>query len=216
MAFKRNEVTCVYLALNSAQYNTPMKNHNDKGKIIIIGGLFFLIPFLALVIIAFKGFKMFLPVGSLVVDGLHIHSIFGAATLGIVTILVIVLLSYLFGLFIMNGFMKRYNDSIEEKLFIFFPNFQMIKYQLLGNGKNPMKESWKAIVVEDEGKWCIGFITGETDTHLSIFLPDAPRISSGQVFYKRKDEARFTEVPMSVAMSSLSKFGKGELMDCLP
>ncbi len=180
---------------------------------IIIGGIFFILPILAIVVLITRGVKLLIPVGNQLVDLLHIHTLFGAATISIVSILLLIIIAYLSGLLLTKGFFRRWNNAIEEKLFLLFPNVQMLKYQMMDDTAALLDKKWDAILLEEDGSFTIAFITDESyGSVLSLYIPDAPRIDAGQVRYIKHSECTFHPISMKMAMKALSHFGRNQAL----
>ena len=181
---------------------------------IIIGGVFFLLPVLGIVVLLTRGVKILVPVGNKVVDLLHIHTLFGAATITIVSLLLLLLIAYLSGWMLSKGFFRRWNNAIEEKLFLLFPNVQMLKYQMMDDTAAFLDKKWDAILLEENGAFTIAFITDQSyGSVLSLYIPDAPRIDAGEVRYVKHTECKYHPISMKLAMRALGHFGRDlELM----
>lgn len=178
---------------------------------IIIGGVFFLLPVLGIIILLTRGVKILVPVGNKVVDLLNIHTLFGAATITIISILLLLIIAYVSGWMLSKGFFRRWNNAIEEKLFILFPNLQMLKYQMMDDTAAFLDKKWDAILLAEDGGYTIAFITDQSYGEvLSLYIPDAPRIDAGQVKYIKHSECEFHPISMQMAMKALGQFGRNQ------
>ena len=114
---------------------------NKSSRALIFGGLFFIIPFL-LVIFAWKQLHQILkPISTKISDTLDLHTIFGPASIIIVTLLLVLLLCFIAGFLIEKGIVKNWSASLEKKLFVFMPSLQMLKFRLIGD-KNSIIQNW--------------------------------------------------------------------------
>ncbi|WP_417608382.1 hypothetical protein [Owenweeksia hongkongensis] len=180
---------------------------------IIIGGIFFLLPVLAILVLVTRGIKILLPVGNKLVNALNIHSLFGAATITVVSLVLLLIIAYLSGLLLSKGFFRRWNNAIEEKLFLLFPNVQMLKYQMMDDTAAFLDKKWDAILLEEDGSFTIAFITDESyGSVLSLYIPDAPRIDAGEVRYVKHSACTFHPISMKMAMKALSHFGRNQAL----
>ncbi|MDU8885337.1 hypothetical protein RXV94_04130 [Yeosuana sp. MJ-SS3] len=175
---------------------------------MIVGGLFFMVPLLLVLVVTTKIFQIVLPFGRKISNVLDLHSVFGKASVTIVCIILILLICLISGLLIEKGFVKKWSNSVEEKLFIHFPSLQMLKYRLIGDKKSVINELWQAVLVYEDGGYSIAFITESTEKFVTLFFPDAPKIDAGQVKYIPKEEFKYIPITMKEAMSSLYSFGK--------
>ena len=180
---------------------------------IIIGGVFFLLPVLAILVLITRGIKILLPVGHKLVEILNIHSLFGAATISIISVVLLLIIAYISGLLLSKGFFRRWNNAIEEKLFLLFPNLQMLKYQMMDDTAAFLDKKWDAVLLEENGGYTIAFVTDESyGSVLSLFIPDAPRIDAGEVRYIKHSECTFHPISMKMAMKALSHFGRNQAL----
>lgn len=180
---------------------------------IIIGGIFFLLPVLAILVLLTRGIKILVPVGYKLVDILNIHSLFGAATISIISLVLLLIVAYISGLLLSKGFFRRWNNAIEEKLFLLFPNLQMLKYQMMDDTAAFLDKKWDAVLLEENGTYTIAFVTDESyGSVLSLFIPDAPRIDAGEVRYMKHSACTFHPISMKMAMKALSHFGRNQAL----
>lgn len=176
---------------------------------LVIGGLFFMLPLLIIILAGGKIIQILLPVGRWLSKTLALHSVFGAASVLIACLFLILLICFFSGLLIQKGFVRKWSDSVEEKLFIHFPSLQMLKFRIIGDQENAIYEFWHAILLEEDNSFNIAFITEESDDFITVFIPDAPKADAGEVRYIKKSQAKYYPITMQQAMSSLYGFGKG-------
>ncbi|QLE00692.1 hypothetical protein HX109_03610 [Galbibacter sp. BG1] len=187
-----------------------MKFFNKSTNAVILGGIFFLIPLLLIILLITHALQLLLPIGRKIVELLHIHSLFGAATVTIVTILIIVLVCYLSGFLVQKGLVNDWGQKVEDKLFLFFPSLQILKYRLLGDklSQNNDSDNWKAILLKEDVYYRIAFIISEEKDVLNIFIPDAPRMDAGEIRHFKMKDCEYVTISMKDAMNSLNSFGR--------
>lgn len=194
-----------------------MKIIGQPVKAAILGGAFFLLPLLAIVVLFGRGFKILVPISHKITHSLNIERLFGAATILIISILLIAVICYLSGIIVAKGFFNRWNSAIEEKLFLLFPNFQMIKYQMMDEEQEFVFRQWEAVLLEENESYKVAFITDRDPSgFLALYIPDAPSIASGELIFVKKENCRLHPISMKMAMNSLGHFGRksgiGELL----
>ncbi|MEL4306642.1 hypothetical protein [Joostella sp. CR20] len=186
-----------------------MKIFNKSTNAIILGGIFFLIPLLLFIVLITHAIQLAMPLGRKLVEVFHIHSVFGAATVTIFTIAILVFICYLSGYLVQKGLVNDWGQKVEDKLFLFFPSLQILKYRLLGD--KPVQESddnWKSILLKEDNFYRIAFITSFEKGFYSIFVPDAPRMDAGEIRFIAETEITFIPISMKDAMNSLNSFGR--------
>ncbi|GAA4322475.1 hypothetical protein GCM10023115_50560 [Pontixanthobacter gangjinensis] len=138
-----------------------------------------------------------------------IESIFGTATIGLLGIIFVLLICFLSGYLIHLGLLKKWNSSLEETAYTLFPALRRFKFRFF-NEDEDSDDSWESILLKREEAFQIAFITFKSDNgYLSIFIPDAPEISNGEVILLREAECIYKHIPRQEAMKLLVKFGKG-------
>lgn len=183
---------------------------SQSTRTLLIGGLLFLIPVLLLIILTKKALQLFLPIGHKVATLIGIETLFGAATVTIVSIILLFVLCFLGGLLVQKSAFRQWSTKMEEQLFSLFPTFQMIKYQLINENNYTLENSWEPILLQDKKEFRIAFITDRSNAgYFSIFIPDAPRIESGELRYIPVEYCIYFPISMRQAMRALSGFGKG-------
>lgn len=175
----------------------------------LIIGVFFMLPVLLIVVLATRIITVLKPLGSKIAQIFDLHSIFGQASVLIVSILLFLGICILCGYFIQKGIFKKWSNSIEEQLFIYFPSLQVLKYRMIENKANVINEFWQAILLEEEEHFNIAFITEKSDLFLTLYIPDAPKIDAGEVRYVKRENINYYPISMHDAMLALYNFGKG-------
>ena len=186
-----------------------MKIFNKSTNAVILGGIFFLIPLLIFIVLITHAIKLATPLGRKLVDIFNIHSVFGAATVTIFTVAILVFICYLSGYLVQKGLVNDWGQKVEDKLFLLFPSLQMLKYRLLGD--KPAKkddDNWKSILLKEDIFYRIAFITSYKDGFFSVYVPDAPRMDAGEICFIAKVDIEFIPISMKDAMNSLNSFGR--------
>lgn len=186
---------------------------SKPSRAILIGGALFAFPLLLLIVLINKAIQLLLPFARKLVDVLGIHSLFGAATITITCVVVIVLICFISGILLEKGFLRSWSVTVEEKLFLFFPGFQVIKFELMAENK-PEKHHWQPILLQENSSYRVAFITDQQISgFFCVYLPDAPKIDAGEVLYIRKEDCHYVPITMRQAIRSLHRFGRGFPID---
>lgn len=176
---------------------------------IIVGGVFFMLPLLAAIVLLTRGVRLVVPLGEKLSGWLHLQNQFGAAAVFIVSIVILLLIAYLSGLLVSRGVLKQWGGAVEEKLFLLFPNFQVLKYQMLDDSQKFVNSKWESVLLDDNGAYNLAFITDKSNPEvLAFFIPDAPRPDAGEIRYMLRKDCTYHAIPMKSAMKALTAFGK--------
>ncbi len=186
-----------------------MSAFKKSARVLIFGGLFFMIP----IIIGFVLFKHFYqiltPLAKRISHVFQLNSIFGSATLLIICILLFLIICFIGGYLIEKGILKKWSATFEKKLFVFFPSLQIIKFRLIGDQDTVINEFWQAILFKEDSYYKIAFITDTQEKFLAIYIPDAPKLDAGEVRYVDIEMFEYYPIRMKQAMSAIYDFGGG-------
>ncbi len=176
---------------------------------ILSGGILFLIPLTILVFLFGKFYAMIHPLAEKLGEVFGEHVFLGVTTVSVTGFVIILLLAYLSGWLLQRGLLNFWGPKMEETLFRLIPSLQMFKYRVLPEA-DIEKLLWKAILLPEDNYFRIAFITDDSQPdHLSIFVPDAPRMDAGEVRLIKKSEFKGIEISMKKAMNGLYHYGRG-------
>ncbi len=189
--------------------NTALMSFFKKStQAVILGGIFLVIPVVLIIIVIKHALQLVRPVGKDVMATLNIHSVFGVATLTIVSLIIITLFCYVAGLLIQVGLVKQWSKKMEQHLFLIVPSLQVLKYRLIDENTTPAGTVWKAIMIRDGDFFLLGFITDEgDDKFMSVLIPDAPNMGGGEIRFIEKATSEYYPISMKSAMNTLNTFG---------
>ncbi|WP_053990147.1 hypothetical protein [Mangrovimonas sp. TPBH4] len=180
-----------------------------SSRSVLIGGLFFMVPALIVIMLFGKALKLILPLAKTLSNIFDLHSVFGTASVTLMSIVLLFLICAAVGLFLQKGFVTKWSPQTEQRLFFHFPSFQMLKYRLLDDSQLENSDLWQAILLKEDHHYTIAFITDDTHpNYLALYLPDAPKMDAGQIRYVLKSECEYFPITMKQAMNALHDFGK--------
>ena len=179
-------------------------------RYIITGVLFIVIPLVVLVLLFGKAIAFIRPLGHTLTVKFQLASVFGPGAVLFVSTLIVLLLSLVFGYFIVNGFLKTRSNKLEAVLFYNFPAFQMMKYRFIDEDDYRKQNFWEPILLKDDTTYNIAFITDRSQPNfLSIYVPDAPKMDAGEVRYMLTADCEYISITMKQAINGLRNFGAG-------
>ncbi len=178
-------------------------------RTLILGGVLFLFPIVILIVIILKALHLVRPVVRKLAGILGIETIFGTATLGLLGIVFILILCFISGYLIHLGLLKKWNSTFEDAVYTFFPSLRRLKFRFFSE-EDDSNDNWISILLKKEKSYHIAFITFKSENGiLSIFIPDAPEISNGEVILIPEADCIYKNIPRQEAMKLLVTFGKG-------
>ena len=182
---------------------------SKSSRTLIFGGLFFIIPVL-LVIVGWKQIHQTLkPISTKISETFDLNTIFGPASIIIVTLILLIIICFIAGLLVEKGIVRNWSSGLEKKLFIFLPSLQMLKFRLIGDKDTIINDVWEGILFKEDSFYRIGFITDRSANYITIYVPDAPKIDAGEVRYVIKKDFEYYSLSMKEAMSAIYNFGEG-------
>jgi uncharacterized membrane protein len=179
-------------------------------KTTVVGGIVFLVPLILLILVlkhamAFAG-KIAGPVAAAFPE----HKIAGVAVATIIAALVLLLLSFMAGLFARTGVGRDLARWLEDSLLGNLPQYRMVKTMAEGLAQIEDSHNLRPALVSIEGGWQIGYLLEKvSDSWVAVFLPQAPTPMSGNVMYMPAERVRLLDMPIGEAMLLIKRLGVG-------
>jgi len=178
----------------------------------LIGGILFLFPVSALVLVLAKPVaqarKLVEPIG----DKLPFESIVGLETPLLLALLLIVLLCFLSGLLATTTLARKGIEKAEAAILSKVPGYELLKslsLSLVGK-EGDVNYPVVMLTIDGIGQFALLIEEGNGEDGLAtVFVPDAPSPRSGGVFFVPGDMITPIEVSLTDAMRSLKSFGGG-------
>lgn len=184
---------------------------------LLLGGVFFLIPILIIIVLISRAFKLLNPISEAIANVLDKSSFLKVFLVEFISLVILLGICYLAGVLLKNGIIKNWKGNIEEKMFFLFPGLLRLKMSLLGNESGIWKEKWQAALIEEDDHYRLGFYTeSERSGYYSVFFPDAPRMDAGEVRYYPSASFKYHKISLKELSDSLSDFGRSLPGHCFP
>jgi uncharacterized membrane protein len=178
----------------------------------LIGGILFLFPVSALVLVLAKPValarKFVEPIG----DKLPFGSIVGLETPLLLALLLIILLCFLSGLLAVTPLAKKGVEKAEAAILSKVPAYGLLKSLSLSLAGEESDDTYSVVMltIDRIGQFALLIEKGDGEDDLAtVFVPDAPNARSGGVFFVPGDLITLIDVSLSEAMRSLKSFGVG-------
>jgi uncharacterized membrane protein len=178
-------------------------------KVTIIRGILFLIPLIALFFILSKIYNFFHGYSVNLAEKLPFTKIGGVGVTGIISILLLVLVFFLAGIFMRSSPMQKLTHWIEQYILVYIPGYAYIKARSDSVLKSEGAIPWKPATVVIDDNEVICFVIDETENYCSIFMPSAPMPSTGVVCAREKSMVRYLPTSVSATILMIKQFGKG-------
>ena len=187
-----------------------MKAIKEFVKTTVVGGIVFLVPLILLILVlkhamAFAG-KIAGPIAAAFPE----HRIAGVTVATIIAALVLLLLSFLAGLFARTHVGRDLARWLEDSLLGNLPQYRMVKTMAEGLAQVEDGQNLRPALVSIEGGWQLGYLLEEVRAGwVAVFLPQSPTPMSGSVMYMPAERVRLLDMPIGEAVLLVKRLGAG-------
>lgn len=176
----------------------------------IVGGIFYLVPIIALLAVIGKAHgisrKLVAPLAAL----FPLEGPFSFLSEKVLAIIVIVLFCFLAGLIAKTGGGKGFARWLESNVLSKVPGYALIKSMSDSMSGVEEQSGREAVLARIEDAWQIALLVERLDNgHVAVFVPGAPSISSGSVYFMTEDRIKPLGMPVSTAFKCVRKLGVG-------
>jgi uncharacterized membrane protein len=178
-------------------------------KTTLIGGLLFLVPIVALVLVVNKALDLMLKVAEPVADFLPIDTLAGVAIVNVVAAAIVVIICFVAGLAAYTAPAKRVAASIENAILSKIPGYSLVK-----GATNSLTDSETEdvfpVLVRLDGSARVGiemerFGAGRVVT----FLPSSPNAWTGQVHIVDAAQVERLDCSLTKVLDHAEQLGRG-------
>ena len=174
----------------------------------VIGGALFLLPIFVVLLVLGKVLGLMVGLTEPFVTALGVTSFGGIAVSNLITIVAVLVLAFVAGLFARTQAGQAALTWIREGVAATIPQFSLIHDVARKVGSDDVADMPVVLVPTDAG-WALGLLLeAEGDWH-TIFLPGSPQMSSGSVAYAHTDQIHRTELTLTQLWGLLRARGKG-------
>jgi uncharacterized membrane protein len=180
-------------------------------KTTIIGGVLFLLPIAATVVILAKAIKMAAEAVAPLADRMPIPKAAAIFEVYTVAILAFLLISFVSGYILQKmPYERKIVPYLEEKFLRKFPPYTMAKrYTNLLAGIE-INDGMKPALIQVGQSWQLGFIVERLgDDNVIAFVPSTPDPSSGSIHVVHKELTAELDVHNRAVIECIEKSGKG-------
>ena len=182
-------------------------------KSTLIGGIFFLVPVVLLIIVLSKAHDIMLKIAQPLSDLIPLDKIGGVAIANILVVLLILLICLFAGLLATLPRFKAFQQYLEEKILGPIPGYRVIKAFL-----NSMElyessgEKMAPVLVSLENHQKLGFeVERSRGGQVVVYLPDTPSFITGEVVIVSSEQVSTLKVPLPRVKECMEQFGFGTL-----
>lgn len=188
-----------------------MKSLMKLLKSTLIGGIFFLVPLVLLIIILSRAHDIMLKVAQPLSEVIPLDKIGGVALANILVVVLIFLVCLLAGMLATRPRFKSFQRYLENKILGPIPGYRVIKAFLNSLERYESSgEKMVPVLVELDKHQKLGFEVERSGTdRVIVFLPDAPSFITGVVAVVSAQQVRVLDVPLPRVKECMEQFGFG-------
>jgi len=178
--------------------------------VTLLRGVLFLVPIVLIAILAREGYQMLRRVFQPVARLLPADRFLGVLTEDVMTIVTIVLVFLIAGLFVGTGKGRLLSNRLERGVLYRVPGYLLVRGAAGGfpglQSDHPVSP---ALVAMDDG-WAFALLVERLPTGFcTVFLPDSPTPTSGTVRIVEASRVRLLDTPMLSLLGCLTRSGVG-------
>ncbi len=178
----------------------------------IITGFIFVMPVLVILAVIGKFWNDLLKMGAKVSKFIDLQTVIGPSADAVVAFVLFLLICIIAGFLIRISFLKDFSNKIDGKLGEIIPGYSQIKSQSQKQLGIEKKEDpvYTACLVKVQDLWQPGYIIEENqDGTNTVFVPQAPTYSNGQVYVVQKEQLKRLQLDSKALNEVLKHLGKG-------
>jgi uncharacterized membrane protein len=172
----------------------------------IVGGLLVLLPAYIAVLLLLKGVQTLFAL----VQPLAVLLPAAAPAKGLLSLLLLLGVCFAVGLLVRLPAGRALRDRVQARLFARLPGYALVRsltQRVVGRGEDG---AWVPALVEIEDALVPAFVIEEIDDgRCTVFVPSVPTPLAGAVYILERSRVHPLDVPFTVAMQSISRWGSG-------
>lgn len=175
----------------------------------VIGGTLFLLPIFVVLLVLGKVLGLMVGLTEPLVSALGVKTIAGIAVSNLITVLGVLVLAFVAGLFARTKSGQAALAWIREGVSKTIPQFSLIHDVARNVGSGEDEVDMPVVLVPTDAGWTLGLLLEAKGDWHAIFIPGAPQMSSGSVAYAHTDQIHRTDLTLTQLWGMLRARGKG-------
>jgi uncharacterized membrane protein len=179
--------------------------------VTLVQGVLFLVPIVLIAVLAREGYGMLRRLSQPVARLLPGDRVFGILAEDLLTIVALVLVFLIAGLFVGTRLGRLLSDRLERAVLYRVPGYLLVRGAV---GRFPGLRNGDACpepaLVETDDGWALALLVERLPRDFcTVFLPDSPTATSGSVRIIESSRVRPLDVPMLNLLGCLTRSGAG-------
>jgi len=186
-----------------------MKEKIKPLKMILIGGLFFLVPFATLIIIGGKIFVILMKIVEPLAGAFPVPGLMGEHKSYALAVVLLLVVCFLAGLLSRTDKARKAVTWLEDALLNQIPGYAFMK-QTSAQMAGSEEKSYNVVLARIEECWQLAFLIERIDeNNLAVYVPGAPSPWSGNLFFMTPDRIRDIDLSYKQALDCIRSLGTG-------
>ena len=176
---------------------------------ILKGIILFLLPLTLLTYLLKKAIDVIAKIIDPIKDHLPDERIFGIGMVTVISIFLILVICYVFGLLLEKSRTRVYLDKVDDLLSAIIPGYAMMKSRATDAMVTSDKE-WSVVLMGEEDDWKMGIEVGKQEGDYSVvFFPEPPDAKAGEVKLIHRSKLRHSDLSVNQLLLIIKKYGEG-------
>jgi len=176
---------------------------------ILKGIILFLLPLTLLTYLLKKAIDVIAKIIDPIKDHLPDERIFGIGMVTVISIFLILVICYVFGLLLEKSRTRAYLDKVDDLLSAIIPGYAMMKSRATDAMVTSDKE-WRVVLMGEEDDWKMGIEVGKQEGDYSVvFFPEPPDAKAGEVKLIHRSKLRHSDLSVNQLLLIIKKYGEG-------
>jgi len=176
----------------------------------VVGGLFFLIPLVVLLLILAEAYRAMKVVAQPLSAWLQVDTVAGIALANLLAIALVVLLCFLAGLLARSAFMRRLGNRFERRVQRGIPLYAVVKSMVESVLPLHREEGLQPVLVQFDDCCQLGLeVERRAEGQVAVYLPGSPNPWSGSLLLTTPERVTPLPVTMLATMRTMQQLGKG-------
>ena len=169
----------------------------------------YLLPLTLLTYLLKKAIDVIAKIIDPIKDHLPDERIFGIGMVTVISIFLILVICYIFGLLLEKSRTRAYLDKVDDLLSAIIPGYAMMKSRATDAMVTSDKE-WRVVLMGEEDDWKMGIEVGKQEGDYSVvFFPEPPDAKAGEVKLIHRSKLRHSDLSVNQLLLIIKKYGEG-------
>lgn len=176
----------------------------------VLGGVLFLIPFVLVVVLLGKGFRIMRTVAGKVDLLLPVDSVVGLPIVDVLAVLFLISCCFIAGLAARSSRGRDLQNRIDDLLLQLVPGYAWIKGMTSSVSNEEFAAGFKPVWIRLDDQYQVGFEVERCEGGLvAVFLPGAPDPRTGTLSYVESDRVENLDSSFNEVAKNFKRLGLG-------